>query len=108
VLGRIDGQDGWLIKGPAVGGEQLDMALGRANLFARFIACGEISQYNAKEKKGPKVFQDHTRTILESGSPMPQNWMNIIAQRITYVEHRGVGICSNNRTGSKASLFWIS
>ncbi|KAK4447750.1 hypothetical protein QBC34DRAFT_426989 [Podospora aff. communis PSN243] len=48
-----------------VGGEQLDMALGRANLFARFIACGEISQYNAKEKKGPK------------------NWMNIIAQRIT-------------------------
>ncbi|KAK0611474.1 hypothetical protein B0T14DRAFT_328827 [Immersiella caudata] len=48
-----------------VGGEQLELALARANLFARFIACGAISQYNTKEKRGPK------------------NWLNIIAQRIT-------------------------
>jgi NADPH-dependent curcumin reductase CurA len=38
-----------------VGGEQLDMALARANKNARFVICGGISQYNEKEKKGPKV-----------------------------------------------------
>jgi NADPH-dependent curcumin reductase CurA len=38
-----------------VGGEQLDMALARANKFARFVECGMISQYNAKEAVGPKV-----------------------------------------------------
>jgi NADPH-dependent curcumin reductase CurA len=38
-----------------VGGEILDMALARANKFARFVMCGGISQYNAKEVVGPKV-----------------------------------------------------
>lgn len=37
-----------------VGGEQLDMALARANKGARFVMCGGISQYNAKDKQGPK------------------------------------------------------
>ncbi|KAB5536198.1 hypothetical protein GE09DRAFT_343212 [Coniochaeta sp. 2T2.1] len=37
-----------------VGGEQLDMALGRANKFARFVECGMISGYNANEVVGPK------------------------------------------------------
>ncbi|KAK5661782.1 hypothetical protein OQA88_9883 [Cercophora sp. LCS_1] len=39
-----------------VGGEQLDLALARANKFARFVICGGISQYNEVEKKGPKNF----------------------------------------------------
>ncbi|KAK1753049.1 hypothetical protein QBC47DRAFT_51272 [Echria macrotheca] len=39
-----------------VGGEQLDMALAQANKFSRFVICGGISQYNEKEKKGPKNF----------------------------------------------------
>ncbi|KAJ4293050.1 hypothetical protein N0V88_005714 [Collariella sp. IMI 366227] len=48
-----------------VGGEQLDMALGRANTFARFVMCGGISQYNAESKSGPT-----------------KNFFNIITQRI--------------------------
>ena len=36
-----------------VGGEILDMALARAKPHARFVMCGGISQYNAKEMKGP-------------------------------------------------------
>ncbi|KXX76343.1 putative NADP-dependent oxidoreductase YfmJ [Madurella mycetomatis] len=48
-----------------VGGEQLDMALGRAKTFARFVMCGAISQYNAETKSGPS-----------------QNFFNIISQRI--------------------------
>ncbi|KAL2141094.1 hypothetical protein VTI28DRAFT_2892 [Corynascus sepedonium] len=39
-----------------VGGEQLDMALGRANVFSRFVMCGGISQYNAESKSGPRNF----------------------------------------------------
>lgn len=38
-----------------VGGEQLDLALGRANMFARFVMCGAISQYNAGSQSGPTV-----------------------------------------------------
>jgi len=37
-----------------VGGEILDMALGRANKSARFVMCGGISQYNAATVQGPK------------------------------------------------------
>jgi NADPH-dependent curcumin reductase CurA len=48
-----------------VGGEQLEMALGRANKFARFVMCGGISQYNAEERSGPM-----------------RNFFNVIAQRI--------------------------
>ncbi|KAK4124450.1 NAD(P)-binding protein [Parathielavia appendiculata] len=48
-----------------VGGEQLDMALGRANKFARFVMCGGISQYNAETKSGPT-----------------RNFFNVISQRI--------------------------
>ncbi|KAK0649358.1 hypothetical protein B0T16DRAFT_325146 [Cercophora newfieldiana] len=48
-----------------VGGEQLDLALARANMFSRFVICGGISQYNAKEKKGPT------------------NFLSVISQRIT-------------------------
>lgn len=47
-----------------VGGEQLEMALVRANTHARFPICGGISQYNQKEKLGPK------------------NFFNVISQRI--------------------------
>ena len=45
----------WRSDHPAVGGEILDMALGRANEFARFVMCGGISQYNVAEARGPKV-----------------------------------------------------
>lgn len=48
-----------------VGGEILDMALGRAAQNARFIQCGGISQYNTSKPKGPA------------------NMMNIVAMRIT-------------------------
>ncbi|KAK4098727.1 NAD(P)-binding protein [Parathielavia hyrcaniae] len=48
-----------------VGGEQLEMAMGRANKFARFVMCGGISQYNAETKSGPT-----------------RNFFNIISQRI--------------------------
>ena len=37
-----------------VGGEILDLALGRANAHARFVMCGGISQYNAASVQGPK------------------------------------------------------
>lgn len=47
-----------------VGGEVLDLALARAKPFSRFVICGAISQYNAKEKVGPK------------------NYLNIISMRI--------------------------
>ncbi|KAK3346824.1 hypothetical protein B0T25DRAFT_484934 [Lasiosphaeria hispida] len=47
-----------------VGGEQLDMALARANKFSRFVICGGISQYNTAEPQGPK------------------NFLNVITQRI--------------------------
>ncbi|KAL1843601.1 hypothetical protein VTJ49DRAFT_884 [Mycothermus thermophilus] len=36
-----------------VGGEQLEMALARANTFARFVMCGGISQYNSNAPSGP-------------------------------------------------------
>lgn len=39
-----------------VGGEILDLALSRAKEHARFVICGAISQYNAKEPKGPKNY----------------------------------------------------
>jgi NADPH-dependent curcumin reductase CurA len=44
-----------LLTRKTVGGEILDMALGRANDFARFVECGMISQYNVSERIGPKV-----------------------------------------------------
>ncbi|KAF2759016.1 NADP-dependent leukotriene B4 12-hydroxydehydrogenase [Pseudovirgaria hyperparasitica] len=47
-----------------VGGDILDMALGRAKPHSRFVMCGGISQYNAAEAKGPK------------------NYMMIVAMRI--------------------------
>ena len=47
-----------------VGGEVLDLALSRAKSHARFVMCGAISQYNAKDVNGPK------------------NYMNIISQKI--------------------------
>ena len=65
MLEDVDEEDDRLMKALAVGGDQLDLALGRANLFARFIACGAISQYNAKEKKGPKVSRDDTCIVIE-------------------------------------------
>lgn len=37
-----------------VGGEILDLALGQAKPFSRFVLCGGISQYNATDVKGPK------------------------------------------------------
>jgi NADPH-dependent curcumin reductase CurA len=38
-----------------VGGEILDLALGRAKPFARFVMCGAISEYNKKKPQGPTV-----------------------------------------------------
>ncbi|KAG0650979.1 NADP-dependent oxidoreductase [Hyphodiscus hymeniophilus] len=37
-----------------VGGEQLDVALGRAAKNSRFVMCGGISQYNAALHEGPR------------------------------------------------------
>lgn len=37
-----------------VGGEVLESALARANLHARFVMCGAISQYNTSNPVGPK------------------------------------------------------
>lgn len=48
-----------------VGGEILDMALGRAAAFSRFVMCGAISQYNSETKQGPSA-----------------NFFNVISQRI--------------------------
>ncbi|KAK4497830.1 hypothetical protein PRZ48_010484 [Zasmidium cellare] len=39
-----------------VGGEVLDLALGRAKEHARFVMCGGISQYNTKNAQGPKNY----------------------------------------------------
>jgi len=39
-----------------VGGEILDLALGRAKPHARFVMCGGISQYNATNPQGPKNY----------------------------------------------------
>ncbi|KIX09780.1 uncharacterized protein Z518_00861 [Rhinocladiella mackenziei CBS 650.93] len=39
-----------------VGGEILDMALGRAKPHARFVMCGGISQYNSSRPEGPKNY----------------------------------------------------
>ncbi|KAL6251806.1 hypothetical protein RBB50_002016 [Rhinocladiella similis] len=39
-----------------VGGEVLDMALGRAKPHARFVMCGGISQYNTSNPQGPKNY----------------------------------------------------
>ncbi|KIW42830.1 uncharacterized protein PV06_06341 [Exophiala oligosperma] len=39
-----------------VGGEILDMALGRAKPHARFVMCGGISQYNTSKPQGPKNY----------------------------------------------------
>jgi NADPH-dependent curcumin reductase CurA len=41
-----------------VGGEQLDLALSRANTFARFVMCGGISQYNAEKPQGPRYISN--------------------------------------------------
>lgn len=37
-----------------VGGEILDMALGQAKPFSRFVECGVISQYNKAAPEGPR------------------------------------------------------
>ena len=39
-----------------VGGEILELALGRAKPHARFVMCGAISQYNAEVPRGPKNY----------------------------------------------------
>jgi len=49
-----------------VGGEILEMALGRAKPHARFVMCGGISQYNSSKPQGPK------------------NYLMIISMRIRY------------------------
>lgn len=43
-----------LTPAPLVGGDILDIALGRANTYARFVMCGAISQYNSTDPKGPR------------------------------------------------------
>ncbi|OQE37413.1 hypothetical protein PENCOP_c010G01152 [Penicillium coprophilum] len=40
-----------------VGGEVLDLALVCANKNARFVMCGGVSQFNAREVQGPKNYQ---------------------------------------------------
>ncbi|PHH74403.1 hypothetical protein CDD80_3098 [Ophiocordyceps camponoti-rufipedis] len=39
-----------------VGGETLEMCLDRANRHARFVECGQISQYNSLDPRGPRNF----------------------------------------------------
>lgn len=72
-----------LTTGAQVGGEQLDMAMGRANMFARFVMCGGISQYNAETKSGPTVSTCNYPGLDVLANAMKQkNFANIIAQRI--------------------------
>ncbi|UPK95164.1 hypothetical protein LCI18_006099 [Fusarium solani-melongenae] len=44
-----------------VGGEILDLALSRANLFSRFVMSGAISQYNSASPTGPKAIANLSR-----------------------------------------------
>ncbi|KAK3376773.1 hypothetical protein B0T24DRAFT_656626 [Lasiosphaeria ovina] len=55
---------------PYLGGEQLDMALGRAKKNARFVMCGGISGYNAESPYGLKASYSQI------------NISSVIAQRI--------------------------
>ena len=64
-----------------VGGEQLDLALGRANKFARFVECGMISQYNGEETGAPKVRVSLNQPDVTANIGL-QNFRNIVAQRI--------------------------
>src|SRR5690349_17686842 len=68
-----------------VGGEILDMALGRAKPFARFVMCGGISQYNTKEVKGPKVSRFQEMALFgnrEVETDVGQNILNVVTMRI--------------------------
>ncbi|RIB25040.1 hypothetical protein C2G38_2068424 [Gigaspora rosea] len=51
-----------------VGGETLDIAINHLNNFARVVACGMISQYNAKEHYGVKnIIQVIAKRVLIQG-----------------------------------------
>ncbi|KAF1964614.1 NAD(P)-binding protein [Bimuria novae-zelandiae CBS 107.79] len=41
-----------------VGGDVLELAISRAKLYARFVICGAISQYNSAAQSGPKNFSN--------------------------------------------------
>ncbi|CAK7225742.1 hypothetical protein SBRCBS47491_005992 [Sporothrix bragantina] len=73
-----------------VGGEILDMALGRANLYARFVMCGGISQYNVSEVKGPK------------------NILQVVVQRIKMQGFLVFDYASENATAIGALAQWVA
>ena len=75
-----------------VGGEILDLCLGRAKPHSTFVMCGGVSQYNAKtgETKGPKnylmivsmrirmqgfIVMDYTKQFGEARKELTQ-WIN--------------------------------
>lgn len=69
-----------------VGGEILDLALLQAKMYARFVMCGAISQYNATNPQGPKV---SLTPLLSDDLALDglltknlQNIFNVIAMRI--------------------------
>ncbi|KAH8903336.1 zinc-binding dehydrogenase [Coniochaeta sp. PMI_546] len=73
-----------------VGGEQLDLALGRANKFARFVECGMISSYNSKEVEGPK------------------NIRNVVAQRVRMQGFIVFDYVEKYAAGKKQLAEWLS
>lgn len=71
-----------------VGGEILDLALGRAKPFARFVQCGAISEYNKRTPQGLKVsflliFKNLKKTPHRNSQPLLQNYHHANIRRIT-------------------------
>ncbi|OIW26617.1 NADP-dependent leukotriene B4 12-hydroxydehydrogenase [Coniochaeta ligniaria NRRL 30616] len=73
-----------------VGGEQLELALGRANKFARFVECGMISQYNSAEAVGPR------------------NIMNVVSQRVRLQGFIVFDFIERYDEGRKQLAQWLS
>ena len=66
-----------------VGGETLDLALGAAANFARFIECGMISGYNSKEGVVFKVCCGLRTCSFFCVLMQFQNMVNIVAKRLS-------------------------
>jgi NADPH-dependent curcumin reductase len=73
-----------------VGGEITDMALAQANIFARFVVCGMISQYNATDAYGMKNYRAilvnrirmQGMIVFDWASRYPEAW-NQLAEWVT-------------------------
>lgn len=88
-----------------VGGEQLNMALGRAKKFARFIECGMISQYNKTDKQGPKnIFNVIAQSIRMQGFIVFDYLNEYESARKQLAEWIGEGKISRTETIVKGGL----